>query len=296
MATGKTTLPQLSFDELLNKAKEHEKNDKSKEALTCLLIGPSGAGKSHCIGTLEVKTLYLYFMGERHGPRVAKKEGGDNIEPVCVNYADVGDGKGERHLTPDECLTRLRFILSNGTKLHELGFEAIVIDSLTELEVCVLESRELKQMSLTKEGKVDGFRVPANTKIILRRIFKDIFDIQVSTGLHFITMLLADVKEVDSETNDILECQPRLNSYTVADDIFPQFATYFVVNWVLKENGEKVHIFDFGGSITRESKDAKGRIKKQINFNPRIQNANPPKGGKMRADLSQVLKMVKGEE
>ncbi len=283
----------LNLSDMLQKASKHEAEDKSKNAVMACLIGPSGSGKSHAIGTSGCKTLYLYFAGEKHGKYSAGKEAGENLVPVCVDYTDLGDGKGDRYLTPDETLNYIKAILRNPQGLLDAGFEAVALDGLTELEGCILMTNELKKMSLSQSGKVDKFKETPNLKKIIRSIIKLVVEIQTKTGIHFFTTCIADVKEYDSDTKEILDCQPRLNSYSVAEDVIQQFGTYFLVNQIINpETGKGVHVFDFAAEMHRTSKDDKGRVKKTQNFQPRIQKTFIPEQGKMRADLSKIIEMV----
>ena len=75
----------MSLKDLIKKAEAADKADKSKGKLFLSILGPSGSGKSHSIGTLGVKTLYLYFAGEKHGVDAARKENVKNITAICID-------------------------------------------------------------------------------------------------------------------------------------------------------------------------------------------------------------------
>jgi hypothetical protein len=282
----------FNFDQVLSDALNHANDDKSSTAIMACILGPSGAGKSYAIGTIGCKTLYLYFSGEKHGKDSARQAGKD-IVPVCIDYADLNDEKGFRHLSPDEALDRLRGILGASDDLVKAGFGAVALDGMTELEACIIDSKELRNKCLTSAGKVDKFKETPTIKMIIRDILKKVVDLQVKTGIHFVTTCILDVKEYDPETMAILESQPRLNSYSVAEDVIQQFPTYFIIAPIKKEDGTIVRAFDFANGMSKSSKDLNGKVKKTINFRPRITGGTIPLGGMMKADLSLLVKMKK---
>ena len=181
----------MSLKDLIKKAEAADKADKSKGKLFLATLGPSGSGKSHSMGTLGVKTLYLYFAGEKHGVSAARKENSKNITPICV---DLNEETGEL-LTADETLAKVREIIRSD--ISELGFEAIAVDGLTELDDCINNSAELKKQCLTSSGKTDGFRIPGVAKKIASGIIKDLVQLQQRTGVHVLVTTILDVKEYE---------------------------------------------------------------------------------------------------
>jgi hypothetical protein len=149
------------------------KKDLSSNNLFLLLLGASGSGKSHSIGTLGVKTLYLYTKTEDHGPKAAAMTGGSNVVPLSI------DTDGDSNLSSDATLERLSSILSDTDGLKANGFKAIVIDSMTDLETIFRSSTKVKATVL-KNKFAEG---PA-----LADMFKDLIitlkSVQQATGVH----------------------------------------------------------------------------------------------------------------
>jgi len=282
----------MDFKALIKQAQADKEKDQSGNSLFCCVLGPSGAGKSHVIGTLGVKTLFLHFVGEAHGVKSSVKEGGENIVPVCLDYVD---GK---MLEPDQVLARLRDILSAPQDIKAAGFKAIVLDGLTELDMAVSESKELKKMCLTAAGKVDGFKTTPATKQIMSGIINTFQTVRATIGCHFITTCILTVKEYDDE-KAILECSPQLGTFGLAESVLQKFGDRVVVSPLKRVNpktgeDEEVHVFDSRVTASRSSKDQNGNVKKTINFNSRIESGNLP--SLMKADLSDLLKVKAGGE
>jgi len=273
----------MSLKDLIKKAEVADKADKSKGKLFLSILGPSGSGKSHSIGTLEAKTLYLYFSGEKHGVSAARKVNSKNIVPICV---DVDEDSGDL-LSADDTLAKIRSIVRSD--VSEVGFEAIALDGLTELDDCINNSNELKKQCLTNVGKVDGFRISGVAKKMASGLIKDLVHLQQKTGVHVLVTAILDVKDYE-DNGRINECLPRLTTYSLAEGLLQQFGDRVIVCPVTKDSGEKVYIYDFMSDITRASKDEKGKIKKAFNFSPRLSTGSIPDKGFIKADLKELLK------
>ena len=275
----------MGLQDLLKEAKAAEVADKSGNSLFLCLLGVSGAGKSHCVGTLGVKTLHLYFQAEKHGVKAAKKEGGDNVVPYCLDFAN---GK---ELDADEVLTRLRKIMSTPEELLENGFKAIFLDGLSELDVVIGNSKELKKKCLTKGGSVDGFRLSGETQKIANGVVKLFLTVQRLTGIHVITSCILDVSEF-GDRNEILACSPKLSTYGLASSLLQMYSDRIIISSQLKDDGTKVRVFDNMVDLVRVSKDDRGVTKKVMMFEPRLSSGEMPK--LMRADLSKVVEIKNG--
>ena len=273
----------MSLQDMLKKAKEADDKDQSKGKLFLSILGESGAGKSHSIGTLGVKTLLLTFLPERHGVTAAKKEGNNNIVEL---FLDIDDETGD-DLTPDQTLGKLREILNSD--LYGNGFEALVIDGLTELDICISGSNELKKQCLTSAGKVDGFRLGPVTKMIMRGVIKQLITLQKTQGVHIITTCIVDVKE-RGDNGEVIECNPRLNTYSLAEDTLQQFGDRVVTYKVIKKDKSTLGIFDFMSDISKTSKDANGVTKKVFNASPRLSTGQIP-DKVIKADLKKLLEL-----
>jgi len=280
----------MSLAELLTESKKQEAADKSGNSLFCCVLGPSGAGKSHAIGTLGVKTLFLHFVGERHGIDSSKKEGSDNIIPYCL------DSDGKKSLDPDETLSRLRAILSDPQGLKDQGFGAIVLDGLTEMDMCISDSKELKKMCLTSQGKVDGFKLTPATKRIASGLMNSLQNIRSKTGIHIIVTCILTVGDTDEE-GALLGCIPQLGTYGLAESVLQKFGDRVVVTPLVRDDPdtgkkETIRVFDSRVVSTKVSKDVNGIVKKTSNFSCRLSSGELPK--LMKADLSELIKIKEG--
>lgn len=271
----------MSFASLVKESKEAEKLDKSGNSLFLCVLGPSGSGKNHAIGTTRLKTLLVTFMGESHGVKSSRKEGGD-ITPFFVDYAN------DKQLSPDDTLKRLREVLSDPQAIYDEGFRVIALDGLSELDLCIQQSKELKGQCLTKGGKVDGFRTAGVTKEIVNGLIKSLLTIQRQTGIHIITTCITDVKEF-GDSGEVLECSPRLTTFSLAESALQMFADRVVVGPRTKDDGSRVFVFDSMTGLNRSSKDENGVARKTFNFSPRLSSGELPK--LMKADLSELIKI-----
>jgi len=276
----------MSLTDLIKRAQVDESKDRSGNSLFCCILGQSGAGKSHSVGSAGVKTLQLYFAGEKHGVKSSKKDGGDNIVPYCIDYADG------RQLDPDESLARLREVLADPQGLEKLGFKMIFLDGLSELDLLINGTRELKKQCLTSSGKVDNFRVPSVCKSIAHGIIKDLLTIQTQTGIHIVTSCIIEVKEY-GDSGEVLECMPKLSTYSLAEGLLQMFPDRVVVGPQVKEDGTRVFVFDSMVGMTKSSKDDKGKVKKTVNFSARLSSGELPR--LMKADLSKLIEIKEGK-
>ena len=271
----------MSLQDLLKEAKAAEVADKSGNSLFLCLLGPSGAGKNHAIGTTGLKTLLITFMGESHGVKSSRKEGGDNIIPFFVDYVN------DATLDPDQTLARLRSVLSNPQALVDEGFKVIALDGMSELDICINNSNELKKQCMTKMGKVDGFKTAGATKSIGNGIVKTLLSLQRQTGIHVLTTCIVDVREF-GDRGEVIDCAPRLSTYGFAESMLQMFADRVVVG-PQTINDERVYVFDSLTDLARASKTESGVVKKAFNFSPRLSSGVLPPI--MRADLSKLIEI-----
>jgi len=276
----------MSLTDLLKQSAATEKANKSGDNLFCCILGPSGAGKSHTIGTLGVKTLYLYFAGEAHGVKSASKSG-EHITPFCVDYVD---GKA---LSADETLNLIREVINDAKGLQKAGFEALALDGLSELDLCLSQTKELKVQCLTPAGKIDGFRIASVTKQMGNGLVKDLLNLQRETGIHILTTCILEVKEY-GEDGGFDECTPRLSTFGFAEAVLQMFPDRVIVCPIQRTNKETseletVHVFDNRVTVSRSAKNDKGGIKKTSNFSPRVESG--AMATVMRADLKKLMEV-----
>ena len=266
--------------EKIDYAAEFAKTAKMLEGdkLNAIVLAPSGGGKSSLAGTFGVKTLYLYGSSEAHGPRNAMAYSNCEVLPICI---DAGRD-------PDQVLEFLSNILQDSEFLKD--FEAVVIDSVNALEVIIKESNKFKLSCLTDKGKINSF-VESDR---LLSIFNDILKDLRNTGKHTLMTCVLDAQQIDSETGEILESTPRISTYKVAEHIIMQFGDVFTVGKLTIGEKEGYRI-QFGGKISKTSKDAAGRIKKLINFNPRLAGYGKELPDHIPANLSKLLMLKQGK-
>lgn len=277
----------MSFD--FNAAIAQAKTEvDGQKKLGVILLGPSGSGKSTAIGKLNVKTLFLYARGESHGAAAATTFGKDNIIPVCIDRDSEGNV-----LSAGLARERLLEILDSRAELVEAGIEAIAIDGATELEAIVKGSPVYTNMVAGNKYKETDVTITLMREIILK-----LKDLQTDLGLHYIVTCILDQKE-QSDNGEIIDSQPRLVGYRVADSVVQLFPDVVVVGPMT--NGETTqHRFQFLAGVSKEQKDAaSGAMKKTTNFRPRITGVTLgdqlTAGGTMEADLSVLAKIKAGE-
>lgn len=261
----------MSFD--FAAAQKEALGELNNNTLGLIVLGQSGGGKSYLAGTFGVKTLYLYTSGESHGAKAARYEGGKNVIPVQIDYAN-----GKR-LTPDQAYKRLLEVLSDVDGIKKQGFGAVVLDGTTEVEILIRSLNQWRIMCQTKDGKHNSFAEGPTTLALFRPVIEGLKGLQ-RQGIHFMTTCILDVSAT-SDDGEILESKPRLQTYAVAEGIIQQFEDIVAVGRMAK--GDNVaHRIQFLAGVSRQSKDLAGNVKKSINFNPRI-------GGKKLDDLPRTL-------
>ncbi len=259
----------------------------SSKALEAIVLGPSGSGKSYLLGTLGVKTLYLYSQGESHGSKSARVNGGDMVVPICVDYDDTGTA-----LTADDTYKRLLSILGDVDGIKKAGFKAIAVDGASELETIVRNTGEWKKQCLSNNGKHNTFGEGPATIAMFRPVINALKHLQLMTGCHFVMTLILDVKELGMH-GDYQEAAPRLKGFAVAEQVLQQFGDVLVVGKLQKDDKIKYKL-QFMTELTKSSKDEHGQLKRAINFSPRLAGvATLP--ATMDADLSQVIKLKEGK-
>lgn len=268
------------------KAIEDAKKDLNNKSLQALVLGPSGAGKSTLLGTFGVKTLYLYTSGENHGVVATTTYGKDNVVAVCI------DREGQERLAPEAAYARLLDILSNGDALVKMGVKAIAIDGATEIEEIIKNTKAWKEFCTTDKGKHNGFAEKDATLRGFRPIIERLKQLNLDHGIMYAMTCILDVKEM-GETGEILESTPRLSGYGVAEGLVQQFPDYFVVGRMSK--GDKVaHRVQFLAGVSKESKDQSGRVKKTLNFYPRLTGVSELPNT-FEANLGKLAEFKRGE-
>lgn len=262
------------------RAKAEAQKAMKSPLLQLVILGSQGAGKSYTIGTLGVKTLYLYGTREDHGPKTANVKGAGNIDPVCF---DAVDGK---QLSADDALAALNSILTDTDYIKAEGYKAVAVDGLAVLESIVKDSTAFKEKCKTTGGKHNSFLETGAAQDLIGGIINQLKALQRELGLHIVVTGILDVKAVDG-FGAIEEATPRLSSYGLAESLNQHFADIIVVGKMTK-NGESQHRIQFMSDLTKASKDEHGNIKRAMNFSPRLSGCDVP--STLPADLAALAK------
>lgn len=270
-----------------NKMQQSSTASLESNKLELLLMGPSGAGKSFTIGTLGVKTLYLYATRETHGPKSAQVTGGDLVVPFCIDYGTWPGESSPRQFTAEESLQLLRSILTNYDFIRSSKFEAVVLDGMAAMEVIIKETNEWKKKCLTTQGKHNSFKESEASQEMLGSIVSLLKGVQRECDVHIVATSMIDVKDMDG-FGGISEAAPKLQGYGVCEAVVANFGDVLVVGRMTKGTDVKWK-FQSLMDVKKVSKDENGTIKKILNFAPRLSGATLPPI--MDADLSQVIKL-----
>lgn len=273
----------MTFD--FKGALEKAKKDAESTALEAIVLGPSGAGKSYRAGTFGCKTLYLYSGGESHGVRAAKQAADGNLIPVRFDHGAN---------TPEQALANLLEILTSKENIQKLGVHAVYVDGASEIEFLIRNSETWREMCRTKKGAHDTWEEQKATISMFRPIIVALKELQSDFGIHIVMSCIVDVKEY-GENGDIVECQPRILGYGVAESLIQQFGDTLVVSKMRdRESGKSAHRFQFMTDVVKTAKEESGAVKKSINFSPRISGVKGPLRPYMVADFSEVIKLKMG--
>lgn len=268
----------LNYTELYARAKKRM----DSKSLQLLILGGSGGGKSSLAGTTGVKTLYIHTSTEAHGPKAANTYGKGDIHPIMLD-----DGN-----TPDEAVALLLALLEDVAFFKTNKFEAVVIDGASELERLIRSTKKFDAACKTKNGDRNAFAEPDAVLAVFHEVFAKLRNLS-EEGIHYIVTCILDIKELDSDDGSIDECSPSLSTYKVADRICQAFPDIVTVGKMTNPEGKSAHRIQFGSNMSKTSKDAQGRIKKLINFCPRLTGvAKLP--DHMAASLADVIKLKEG--
>jgi len=272
------------------KAIAQASNDLTNPALFAIILGQSGSGKSTVCGTLNEKSLYLYFSGESHGARNANAITKGEITPLCV------DMDGEKQLGPDETYARLLEILSS-SEIAKEGFKGIILDGFPELESIMVRTKKFRQDCLSDKGKHNSF---AESRVVIG-MYKPVLELLQAyhrKGIHILTTCKLDVRDMDEE-GGISESAPRLMTYSVAEDLVSKFDDVLAIGKmtrVIEGVTHTKHKFQFLAGVRKVSKDmATGTVKKILNFSPRLSGVLGEKLPEITdADLQKIITIKKG--
>lgn len=241
----------------------------NSDLLFAAVLGMSGGGKSRVCGTMPGKILYLFTGAEKHGPLSASSAGG-KIIPI---QADFNYTTRKPFNTKDEVYINLLNILKSHESFIKGGYNSIVIDGLTEMEMIIRETKVFKDKCKTSSGGHNSFQEGVATSDLIRVLLDELRNLQRATKCHVAVTCILDVKAL-GDSKEILESSPKLKSYGVAEGLIPQFDDVLVVGRMQKDDEIPEYNFQMGSGVSRTSKEVNGRVKKTINYNPRISVLN----------------------
>jgi hypothetical protein len=271
----------IDFAKLEKDAIESLKTD----LLFVALLGGSGQGKSRACGSLPGKILYIHTSGESHGP-ISAAAGGNTVFPIQI------DVDTKRALSADETYVRLLEILKSREQLEKLGIKSVVLDGATELEQVIRGTKAFKEKCKTSSGGHNAFNEGAATIDLMRPVLDELRNLQRDLKVHIVVTCLLDVKNV-GDKKEVLEASPKLTSYGVASSVIPQFGDVLMIGRMQEDEGEVQYNFQMGGNVSKVSKEVNGRVKKMINFSPRISvlNHGVQIPEYIPADFAEILKI-----
>ncbi len=271
----------MGFD--FKDVEKQAKKFRSSGAMEAICLAPGGAGKSYLAGTMDGKILYLHTQGERHGPQSAETKCKGEIIPISI------DTYNNPNKDPDLTIKTTLDILTDIDGIKKAGFTGVVIDSMTEYESLIQRTKKYKMFCMTTKGEHNNFK--EGPAVIDQ--FRDLLNALralADEGIHYYVTCALDVKDKD-EDGSVLEATPQLSGYRVIETLVLQFPDVFIVGEMENAEGKRAHRIQFGATVSKESKDQNGNIKRYLNFTPRLTGVDPMPST-LKADLKEVIKLV----
>lgn len=237
------------------------------EPMFAIIFGASGAGKSTALGTSGLSTLLLHGPTENHAGTNASLFGKGKIFPM--EYTVRNDKGG---VDADASFKNLLSVLQDPEISNQ--FEAIALDSWTELQTIIGETREFREACLTDKGRHNKFAESDEYTRRLNQVVHACLRLN-NQGLHVFTTCAAIIKDSDSEGTDV-SAKPNLKGWSVGEDLVRNFPDVLYVQLVrvVNDKGDEVskHKLLFNPKVSAEAKDAGGKVTKVSfsNFAPRI--------------------------
>lgn len=256
------------------RAKELARKAMKNPLLEAVILGPQGAGKSTLIGTLGVKTLYLYGTRESHGPKAAAVKGEKMVEPLAFDHGIWPGEESARQWTADESWEFLTHVLADHEHLKAEKYQAIAVDGFKVLEDIIKETTEWREKCKTSKGGHNSFRETESSQEMFGKLVALLKTCQRELNTHIIVTGTVDVKDSD-QFGAYTEAVPRLGGYGLAESLNQFFADVLLVGKMSK-NGEAKYKLQFLTDLTKISKDESGQQKRAMNFNPRVTGVEMP--------------------
>lgn len=242
------------------------KTQKPKTApLFAIVFGPSGAGKSSSIGTLNKSTLVLHSQVESHAATNARANSETPDSIVGMDYSVYTE---ENTLDADKTYQNLVSVLKD-TELPK-AFEAIALDSWTELQSIVGRTSKFRDMCRTDKGVHNKFAETDSYLALLNEVVQALLNLH-RQGVHIVTTCAALVKEASDDGTEIT-AKPSLLGFNVGEGLVRNFSDVLFVALTRTEENKAEHKLLFNPTVGLVSKDQKGKVQKMsfANFSPRL--------------------------
>lgn len=251
--------------------------------LAMILFGPPSGGKSQAMGTMGVKTLYLYFSGESHGPGSAHA-GGTDILPYCVDL----DADGNK-LEPDVAYAELVELLQDQKFMTDNLIKAVAVDSGGELEFMIMQTTHWKVEAQKRYKGVESYCFPITLEMF-RPVMDALRNLQLKLGMHYVVSCILNVSEF-ADNGTIASAEPKMFGYGTVSGFLQQFPDRMIVSQVEKDGVLKPRI-QLGSMVTKTTKDQKTKeVAKIQHFRPQLQGVDLTVGPNfLPPDLSKLIK------
>lgn len=275
----------MSFD--FSKIEQMSKKFKSSNVLEAIIFGAGGAGKSSLCGTLDGKILFIHGSSERHGPKSAKTH--SDGEVVQLNIETYSNKDSD----PNVAMENLNKLLGDVEGIKKAGFTSIIIDGATELEGIIRRTKKFQVGCLTPKGVRSAFEEPGAVRAQFDEILRKL-RILADEGIHYAVTCALTVTDMSRDTGEVLEATPRLSTYSVIENLVLQFPDVILVGEMIKED-KRAHRLQFATDLGKASKDEMGKIKKFLNFKPRLSGVRAVPAT-LKADLKEVVKLKEAKK
>lgn len=249
------------------KAIEYGNKESEIDKLMAIILGASGAGKSGTCGTFGVPTLMIYSAGESHGVNTAKQFGKD-IYPIPY---DINLDTGEA-LTADEAYDNLLKILDDIEAIKALKVGAIVLDSLTQLETIIMNTKNWSALVTQKYKGNVSYAGPV-TLAMFSPVKHKMQMLRKKLNVHIVVTAALNVKALGDD-GSIVEAAPAMHGYNVAESILKDYRDVLILGQVTintKDGTKQAPYFQLQSSVTKSTADFTTKeVRKLLNCSNRL--------------------------
>lgn len=280
---------------LIEKLKAAHKEEKTAgKALMLVVVGRQGSGKSSLCGTSGLTTLYIRTPKESHGYEaacaLAKRSGGTIID---ANLGNAPTSNKDGQPSNDDMMKYLGELLGSASSLKSAGIQQVVVDSTSDLDIIIRNSKFMDDYCMTSKGTKNDFKTGEGFIVKYQELIINPFIKLQEAGIHCITLMAATSKDHD-EFGTLTSIAPILTGFNSAYEVIRAFPDVACISRMQIENDDGKmqthHVLVFNATIVKTSKDMKGQILKMESFTPRITGyIDPP--DMIKADLKQLIKM-----